>query len=87
MDAAYEAPGSLWRVRIQEERYAVDVKLPEIEAGDNAAATSRLVAAGLECSWIISGKVPKLAGEVVLFTPAAARRKRTVSMERRVSGK
>ena len=52
MNAAYEAPGSLSRIHLKEERYAVDVKLPGIDAGDTTAAAQRLTASGLKCSWV-----------------------------------
>jgi hypothetical protein len=87
LNAAYETHGSFWRVHMQGERYSVDVKLPGIEAGDGAAAASRLIAAGLECSWIMPRQVPEPTGEVVLFTPAAPRRRRTASVERRIRGR
>ena len=35
------------------ERYAVDVKLPGIEKGDQAAANHRVTLAGLDVSWLI----------------------------------
>jgi len=52
--AAHEAPRSLWRLFLRGEHYAVDVKLPGIEHGDQAAANHRVELAGLEVSWLIS---------------------------------
>lgn len=89
MSAAYDAPGSLWRVHMEGERYAVDVKLPGVAAGDEVAATQLLTASGLECSWAIPVKPPAKSAEVVMFRPAAAvkQQRRTAASERRMRGR
>ena len=51
------------------EHYAVDVKLPGIEHGDQAAADLRVKLAGLDVSWLIPMEPKKASAEVLLFRP------------------
>lgn len=53
LKAAYNAPGSLWRLHLDGERYAVDVRLIGVATEDHKAAAACLRAAGLECTWVI----------------------------------
>lgn len=72
LDAAYEAPGSLWRLHLKDERYAVDVKLPGIDHGDQAEADTRVKLAGLEVSWLVPVGAARPSAEVLLFRPRKA---------------
>lgn len=53
LEAGYWAPGSFWRLHLEGERYAVDIKLPGVAEGDKRAALERLKIAGLNCTWVI----------------------------------
>jgi len=69
MIATHDAPGSLWRLHLRGERYAVDVKLPGIEHGDQAAADRRVNLAGLEVSRLIPMEPKTASAELLLFRP------------------
>ena len=51
------------------ERYAVDVKLPGIEKGDQAAPDRRVNLVGLDVTWLISTEPKKASTKVLLVRP------------------
>jgi hypothetical protein len=67
VEAAYGAAGSFWRLHLKGGRYAVDVKLPGIELGNQSAADLRVKVAGLEVSWLICTESKSCSGKVLLF--------------------
>ena len=69
LDAAYEAPGSFWRLHLKGQLCSVDVKLPGIEKGDQTAADHRVELAGLEVTWLMSMEPEIASAEVLLFRP------------------